>query len=167
LGKLRDEVKRLRMQTNDTQFLRTELRRLRGQLSIARSEITSNAPPDVPAEDIHPRDSWKFAGFDTPDNAIESATFAISQGDEAGYLDSLAPDLRDEMEAELSDGMFGDVGPLELSEAGGYRVLDREVLSEDAQIITVYMDGDASETPMMLVRTADGWKVAGAANVEQ
>jgi len=67
LGKLREEVRRLRNRTNDLQTLRTELRRLRGELSAARSSMTSNAPPDVPASDIFPRDSWKFAGYDTPE----------------------------------------------------------------------------------------------------
>ena len=161
LGKLRDEVRRLRLHTNDLQVMRTELRRLRTQLQVANSTITSNAPPDVPAEDIYPRDAWKFAGFDTPENAVESATFAISQGDEASYLESLSPDLHDEMEMELADGMFGDVGPLELSDAGAYRILDRELISEDEQIITIYVDGQPEATPLVMVRTPDGWKVGG------
>src|SRR6185312_15136323 len=46
LGKLRDEVRRLRFRTNDLGTMRSELRRLRAQLSAARSTITSNAPPD-------------------------------------------------------------------------------------------------------------------------
>ena len=162
LGKLRDEVRRLRLRTNDLEMLRAEVRHLRTQMSLARSTMASNSPPDVPAEDIHPRDQWKFAGFDTPENAVESATFAISQGDESSYLESLSPDLRDEMATQLGDGMFGDAGPLELSDAGAYRILDREVISDDAQVITIYVDGQPSETPLMLVRTPEGWKIAGA-----
>src|SRR6185437_914233 len=44
LGKLRDEVRRLRYRTNDLQTMRTELRRLSAQLSAARNSMTSNAP---------------------------------------------------------------------------------------------------------------------------
>jgi hypothetical protein len=161
LGKLREEVRRLRNRTNDLQSMRVELRRLRAQLSSARSNITSNAPPDVPASDIFPRDSWKFAGFDTPENAVESVTWAISQGDEDSYFQSLAPDLQDEMESTLVDGSFADVGPLEMKNATGFRIVDRESVSENEYIISIYVDGQADETPLRLVRTPNGWKVAG------
>jgi hypothetical protein len=159
LGKLRDEVRRLRNRTNDLQTMRTELRRLRAQLSVARSTMTSNAPPDVPASDIFPRDSWKFAGFDTPENAVESVTWAISQGDEDSYLNSLSPDLQDEMESELANGSFSDVGPLELGNSKDFRIVDRETISADRQIITIHVDGQPDDTELPLVRTADGWKV--------
>ena len=160
LGKLREEVRRLRNRTNDLQTMRTELRRLRGELSAARSTMTSNAPPDVPANDIYPRDAWKFAGYDTPEDAVESVTWAISQGDEDSYLSSLSPELQDEMESELADGSFGDVGPLELKDAKGFRIVDRETISEDRQIITIYLDGQGDETPLPLVKTPDGWRIA-------
>jgi hypothetical protein len=160
LGKLRDEVRRLRNRTNDLQTMRTELRRLRAQLSVARSTMTSNAPPDVPASDIFPRDSWKFAGFDTPENAVESATWAISQGDEDSYLDSLSPDLRDEMESELADGSFGDVGPLSLGNSKDFRIVDRETISPDREIITIHVDGQPDDTELPVVKTPDGWKIA-------
>ena len=140
--------------------MRVELRRLRAQLSAARSSMTSNAPPDVPASDIYPRDSWKFAGFDTPESAVESVTWAISQGDEDSYFDSLAPDLQDEMESELADGSFADVGPLEMKGATGFRIVDRETVSEDRQIITIYVDGQPEETSLPLIKTPDGWKIA-------
>jgi hypothetical protein len=160
LGKLREEVRRLRYRTNDLQTMRTELRRLRAQLSQARSTMTSNAPPDVPASDIYPRDAWKFAGYDTPEAAVESATWAISQGDEDSYLDSLSPELQDEMESELADGSFADVGPLEIGKAKDFRIIDRETISEDRQIITIYVDGQAEPTSLPLVKTPDKfWKI--------
>src|SRR6476620_1173517 len=112
LAKLRDQVELLRRRTNDLQTMKAELRRLRAALSNARSTMASNAPPDVPAEDIFPRDTWKFAGYDTPESAIESVTWAISQGDEDAYMASLAPELQDEMQSQLADGSFSEVGPL-------------------------------------------------------
>jgi len=159
LGKLREEVRHLRTRTNDLQSMRVEMRRLRAQLSAARSSMTSNAPPDVPASDIYPRDSWKFAGFDTPENAVESVTWAISQGDEDSYFESLSPDLQDEMESQLIDGSFADVGPLELKDATGFRIVDRETISEDQQIVTIYVDGKPEEMSLPLIKTIEGWKV--------
>lgn len=159
LENLREEVRHLRTRTNDLQSMRVELRRLRAQLSAARSSMTSNAPPDVPASDIYPRDSWKFAGFDTPENAVESVTWAISQGDEDSYFESLSPDLQDVMESQLIDGSFADVGPLELKDATGFRIVDRETVSDNEQIITIYVDGQPEETSLPLIKTRDGWKI--------
>jgi hypothetical protein len=161
LSKLRDEVRKLRLRTNDLATLRTELRRVRAELSNARNSMASNAVPDVPAADIYPRNAWTFAGYDSPENAIESVTWAIGEGDEAGYLDSLSPELRDEMEAQLGDGSFGDVGPLQMMNATGFRIVDREAISDNERIITVYMDGDGNEMSLTLVLTPDGWKVSG------
>ncbi|HWC61251.1 MAG TPA: hypothetical protein VHC44_16275 [Verrucomicrobiae bacterium] len=161
LSKLREEVQKLRLRTNDIQTLRTELRRLRVQLINVRMAATSNAPPDVPAGDIYPRESWKFAGYDTPEDAIESVTWAISQGDEENYLASLSPELQDEMESQIADGNFADLGPSEMEGASGYRVLDRETVSDTERIITLYMDGDGNIVPLTLVLTADGWRVSG------
>jgi hypothetical protein len=160
LGKLREEVRHLRLRTNDLQSMRVEMRRLRAQLSAARSSMTSNAPPDVPASDIYPRESWKFAGFDTPEDAVESVTWAISQGDEDSYFESLAPDLQDEMESTLIDESFADLGPLELKDATGFRIVDRETISDDRQIITIYVD-PLGEMSLPLIRTPPNgpWKI--------
>jgi hypothetical protein len=161
LARLRKEVEQLRHRTNDLQTMKLEIRRLRVELANARSVISSNAPPDVPTEDIFPRDSWTFAGYDTPEAALESVNWAISQGNEEAYLASLSPDLQDAMQSQLADGSFADVGPLEMGNATGFRILDRETVSDNEQIITVYMDGDGNEIPLILVNTPDGWKVGG------
>ena len=161
LAKLRDEVQKLRHRTNDLQTMKAEIRRLRVELANARNVISSNAPPDVPASDIFPRDSWAFAGFGTPEAAIESVNWAISQGDEESYLAGLAPELQDAMQSQLADGSFADTGPLEMGNATGFRILNRESISDNEWIITVYMDGDGNEIPLRMVRTPDGWKVAG------
>jgi hypothetical protein len=160
LAKLRKEVETLRHRTNDLQTMKAEIRRLRVEIANARSVIASNAPPDVPPEDIFPRDSWAFAGYDTPEAAIESVNWAIGQGNEEAYLASLAPDLQDAMQSELADGSFADVGPLEMGNATGFRILDRETISENEQVFTLYMDGDGNEILLRMVWTPDGWKVA-------
>jgi hypothetical protein len=161
LTKLREEVQQLRHRTNDLQTMKTEIRRLRVELANARGVIASNAPPDVPPSDIFPRDSWAFAGYDTPEAAIESANWAISQGDEDAYLESLSPELQDTMQSQLADGSFADTGPLEMANATGFRILSRETVSENEQVIVVYMDGDGHEIPLRVVKTPDGYKVAG------
>jgi hypothetical protein len=167
LSKLREEVHRLRSRTNDLETLRAEVTRLRTQLHGVQVAVESNAPPDVPASDIYPRDSWALAGYDTPEDAIESVTWAISEGDEENYLASLTPELRDEMMPELEDGNFEDVGPLQMSDATGYRILDRETVSDDERVITLYMDGKPDIVILQLVNTPDGWKIAGQGSGDQ
>jgi hypothetical protein len=161
LAKLRDEVELLRHRTNDLQTMKVELRRLRAELSSARSTMASNAPPDVPAGDIFPKDSWKFAGYDTPESAVESVTWAISQGDEDTYMAGLAPELQDEMESQLADGSFSELGPLVLGNAAGYRILDRQTISDSERIITLYMDGQGNQVSLDLIKGPDGWRVVG------
>jgi hypothetical protein len=161
LDNLRQEVQQLRRRTNDLAGLQAELQRMRATLSRTRDFIGSNAPPDVPPEDIYPRENWTFAGYDTPEAALQTVTWAISQGDEATYMASLAPALQDEMAMELADGSFADTAPLEMSDATGYRIVDREALSGSEETITVYMDGDRSVTSLTLTNTGNGWLVEG------
>ena len=162
LDNLRREVQSLRRRTNDVATLQGELRRMSAQLSRTRDMIASNAPPDVPPEDIFPRDNWTYAGYDTPEAALLTVTWAISQGDEDTYMASLSPALQDEMAMELGDGDFADDAPLEMSDATGYRIVDREELSDSERTITVYMDGDRSVVSMTFSNTPDGWRVIGA-----
>jgi hypothetical protein len=161
LDKLRQEVQLLRRRTNDIVTLQAELRRMRTELFSARNAMASNAPPAVPPGDIYPRDQWTFAGFDTPEDALESLTWAISEGDEDTYLAGLAPELRMEMQSTLGDGNFADAGPMEMSNATGYRIVDRESVSDTEKIVTVYMDGDGNEVSLTLTNSPDGWQVSG------
>jgi hypothetical protein len=161
LDKLRQEVQSLRRRTNDIVTLQAELRRVRAELAKTREVMASNGPPEVPPEDIYPRESWTFAGFDSPEDALESVTWAISEGDEDSYLAGLAPELREEMQTELADGSFGESGPMEMGDATGYRIVDRDTVSDNEQNITVYMDGDRSVISLTLTNTSDGWKVSG------
>jgi hypothetical protein len=141
--------------------MQTEVTRLRTRLRGVQTAVASNEPPDVPAGDIFPRDAWTFAGYDTPEDAIQSVTWAISEGDEENYLASLSPELQDEMMSELEDGDFEDIGPLQLSNATGYRILDRDSVSDDERVITLYMDGDPDIVSLYVVNTPNGWRVAG------
>ncbi len=161
LQKLRQQIEALRRQTNEVQTLRAEIGLLRTALAEARNAINGDMPPDVPAEDIYPRDTWDYAGDDTPEDAIQSLAWAISEGDQDTYLAGLTPDLRDQMETELAGGDFADEGPLEMSDATGFRIVDRDMVSPNQIVITLYMDGQNDEMPVMLEQTNGHWSVAG------
>jgi hypothetical protein len=157
LAKLRDEVQRLRHRTNDIQVLQAELLRLRAKLA----SIGSNALPDVPPEDIYPRESWEFAGYDTPEATLESVTWAISEGNEDAYMAGLSPELRDQMQSQLGGGSFAEAAPLEMSDTTGFRIVGRETISDNQVVYTVHMDGANDEADMVLQYANGGWMVVG------
>jgi len=161
LEKLRDEVRVLRRKTNDVVTLQAELHRLRTELATVRGALGTNTPPDVPAADIYPRDGWQFTGYDTPEHALESVTWAISEGDEASYMAGLSPELQGEMQSQFSDGDFNDVGPLEMSSATGFRIVDRGGIGADIRTITVYMDGEGTYATLTFQKEGDHWIVVG------
>lgn len=160
LQQLREEVESLRQRTNEIATLRSELTRLRGAISQA-SGAADAGPPDVPAEDIYPRDSWQFAGYDTPENALESLMWAVSQGDQDSYVAGITPELQGNLASDLADGSFAMDAPLEMSDVSGYRIVDREVVSDDEVNITIYVDGEDDVMPVPLRRTDNGdWVIA-------
>ena len=161
LRALREQVEALRRQTNQLQTLRAEIGFLRTALEEAREAIAGSGPPDVPSEDIYPRDTWDYAGNDTPEDAIQSLAFAISVGDQDSYLAGLTPDLQGRMESEFAGGDFADEGPLEMSDTTGFRIVDRDMVSPNQVVYTLYMDGEGDEMPVMLEQTNGQWLVAG------
>ena len=164
LAQLQDEVRALRKRTNDLQRLQAEIRQLRTKLT----SMSSNTPPDVPAADIYPRDNWAFAGYDTPEAALQSSIWAISQGDQDAYLAGLSPALRGEMEGQLADGSFGDTGPGELSDVTGYRIVDRRSVSDTQKTLSIHTDGHDDEPPVILkfVKTPEGWRIVSQGDDE-
>lgn len=159
LQQLREEVESLRLRTNEIATLRSELTRLRGVISQA-GQSADAGPPDVPAEDIYPRDSWEFAGYDTPENALESLMWAVSQGDQDTYAAGLTPELRGELQDDFADGSFATDAPLEMGDITGYRIVDRDVASDNEVTITLYMDGENDLMTVVLDNTDSGWAIA-------
>jgi hypothetical protein len=160
LQSLREQLVFLRHRTNEIATLRAEIGRLRSALSDAGKSVAADTPPDVPAEDIYPRDAWAFAGYDTPENAIESLMWAVSEGDTDSYMAGLAPDLFNQMQGELADGSFAADGPFEMDNISGYRIVGRDVISDNEVTVTLYMDGENELMPVHLDKTDNGWVVA-------
>src|SRR5215469_14236272 len=142
LADLRQQVEALRHRTNDIAGLQNEIDRLRGVLSVAANSVESDAaPPAVPAGDIYPRDSWMFAGYDTPEDTIQSIIWAVSEGDQDAYAAGVTPELGGQLQSEFEDGSFANDGPLEMGDVTGYRIVDRNVISGNQVMYTLFMDG--------------------------
>ena len=165
LADLRRQVEALRHRTNDIAGLQKEIERLRGILSVAaNSADDSTAVPDVPASDIHPRDSWTFAGYDTPENTIQSIIWAVSEGDQDTYAAGVTSELGGQLQNEFDDGSFADEGPLEMGDVTGYSIVDRNVISGNQVVVTLFMHGPNDFMQVPLEQTPNGWMVTTNGN---
>lgn len=159
LADLRRQVEALRQRTNEIAGLQSEIDRLRGVLSTAANSVADNTAPDVPPTDIYPRDSWMFAGYDTPENTIQSIMWAVSEGDPDTYAAGVTPELGSELQGEFDDGSFATDGPLEMDDVTGYRIVDREVISGNQLMYTVFMDGPNELMQIPIEQTDGGYLV--------
>lgn len=160
LQDLRQQVESLRRGTNEVGRLQAEIAKLRSALAVVGNSVNTGPPPEVPASDIYPKDSWTFAGYDTPENTIESMMWAISQGDQDTYAAGLTPELQSDMQSDFEDGSFLDDSQAELSDVTGYRIVDRDIVSGNEVTVTVFVDGSNEPMVVDLVETPDGqWAV--------
>jgi len=172
LSKLRSEAARLREQTNQigaledaNQKLADSLKQLKASQTVVS---TKKGPEDALPQDIHPRSSWAFRGYGTPDDTMESLQWARANGDKERFLAGLAPELRAKMEQDLNDGSFVDqASEFNMSE---FRVVDREVKSDNVVRLKVSVtrtnaDGDELGTSEdTFFQRIDGeWRVADSA----
>jgi hypothetical protein len=102
---------------------------------------TMKIPPDALPQDIHPKSTWAYRGYGTPDATIESVLSAMLNGDKAACLAGFAPEMRAEMDEEFESA----VKQAKADDPAEFRILDRQPLSEDEMVLTVYITSkDAS-----------------------
>ena len=165
LLKLRGEVTQLREQTNQIGTLVDANQKLAASLKTSQTNIPKKkGPEDALPQDIHPRNSWTFRGYSSPDDAIESMVWAQANGDRARFLAGMAPKLRAEWERQFSETEVTD------KDTSEFRVLDRQILSDDLVMLTVYTSqklttgDDFHKTENTFFQRVDGeWKVADSA----
>ena len=179
LLKLRAEVTQLRSQSNQIASLRERNEKLlasekeKEAIWAARPKPASEkSPEDALPQDIHPKESWAFRGYGTPDATVESVSWAMLNGDKAKFLAGFSPDML----AKLQPLLDGDGFSREMSkiDRGEFRILDRQTLSDDEMVLTVYATRkDASgnyvgKSEDTTFKRIDGlWKVADSANAPQ
>ncbi len=94
LMKLRSESGRLRRQNQEYERL------------LAKNREAQPSPASVPPAfaNMIPRESWVFAGYQTPANALQSMMWAMKSGDLNAFLASLTPEARSAV-AKRFEGM--------------------------------------------------------------
>ncbi|MCI0747738.1 MAG: hypothetical protein L0Y58_20215 [Verrucomicrobia subdivision 3 bacterium] len=169
LLRLRNQAAQLRAATNELNDLRlkheqlaAENQRMRAGQAIAPGTASGQAGADP---FLFVRDSWKFAGFATPESTLESVVFAMSQGDHRAMLSAVTPEEAARMSREFegkSDEQISRDTRRQLSKISSYRILERKELSPDEVVLDVYASGGEDKViGMLMKRVGAEWRFAG------
>ncbi|MBI3881148.1 MAG: hypothetical protein HY301_13935 [Verrucomicrobia bacterium] len=163
--KLRGEVSQLRAGAKETEKLRTENQRLRTESQQARAAAAMAATPaPAPASTDFPKESWSFAGYQTPEAAFVSAIWAMQQANAKTYLESLTPEEQARMlqrwegktEAEIAAKLQGDVARIT-----GLQVVDRQQVAPDEVRVSVVIGGTDRTENVGMKLINNEWKFGG------
>jgi hypothetical protein len=156
--------------SNDT-VLSSELNHLRGEADAQNAEIaklrdqiaaiTIEPPPtNFPFSMMFvniPKQAWANVGYDTPENALETAVWAASVDDLNSMMGSLTSNAQQKLDEFSADAISGL-----MSAATDLQILKSETQSDNRMHFTVYFDGlDTSNQPnwIDLSKVGDQWKV--------
>ena len=151
LMKLRGEVGTLRRQTNELVRLQAENQRLKSKLATGDSAAPST-----------PKESWAFVGYADPEAAFQSAFWSMQRGDSAALLASLAPEGRESQKLQsLSPDAYLKKRQEQFENVTAFKILDKELVSQDEAILTVFLEGAKQADRFRLQRLGNEWKLDG------
>jgi len=172
------ELQRLREDNADLLKLRNEVTLLRLELSAAQKTgpavaAKAAAPVGATPGQYITRDQLSFAGYASPETALESTTWAMMNGNYEQMLASLGPEVA---EGELKNAKAREqfeqrrtkVAPL----FKGMQILARKALAENKVELKVRQEFELSEEmpgvkgPLVMVqpmiKVGDEWKIGGS-----
>jgi len=132
----------------------------------ARASVSANAATDTnsaPGEEVHEKDSWAFAGYNSPQNAVQSLLWAFSQTNKEAFLAGV--DSNSDDYASLSKDTDFD---RHMSEEGAkmksFRFTAPARMFGNFSVVSVYVDeGDAigKASELLLKKNGDSWQIVG------
>ena len=112
----------------------------------------------------YPKDSLKFAGYDSPDAALETWAWAVIKGDKPVILKTLTPEARTEWE-KLWAGKTDEQMKVEMSNEAakfsGYTIKRREVIAYDEVVVHLTIIGGDEIRKLDFRKIGTDWKIAG------
>ena len=112
----------------------------------------------------YPKDALKFAGYASPDSALETWTWAMTKGDKTVMLQSLTPEARKEWEKLLAgktDEQMKSEAAKGAANLSGYTIQKREVISADEIVVHITRIGSDQVMKMDVKKIGNDWKIAG------
>ena len=136
------ELMRLRNEAAQLHTQQKEHDRFRATAG-GQSAPTAKAASEAVNSQTIPRESWAFAGYATPENALQSVAWAMSQGDVKSFLAGLSPETQNHY-AQLFEGkteneiltMLSD----EIGQLPALRLDRKKVSGDDAVTFVLYSE---------------------------
>jgi hypothetical protein len=115
--------------------------------------------------DYWPRDSWAFAGYASPDAALQTLLWAASQGDLKTLLGSVTGEAQKRIEKDLEGKSEGEASRKAIDDAinlKSVRVYVRNVQSDDTVIIQAgYENGRLTYfEKLFMKKIGNEWKLS-------
>jgi hypothetical protein len=166
LLRLRGEAGVLRQQGKEIEALRQENRLARAKLESTLKTQNAGAPRAAATADYWPRDSWAFAGYTSPDAALQTSVWATSKGDLKALLGSTTGELQKQVEKDLEGKSETEATIRAMDEVArlkSVRVVDREVQADDTVVLTAaFEEGTDTHTTKLVMKKIGGeWKISG------
>jgi hypothetical protein len=157
LLQLRAEVARLSHQQRELASARPENEKLRLQLENRR---TNSAAIKAGGGRYIKMSEVKWRGYNTPEEALHSAFWAIQNRDLAKYLESIRPDVAKEMadglrnESRLTEDFFKNMHLPPV-----FKIAGREQNEEDTIVLQVEIAPDIPPEAIFLRKVGGQWKL--------
>lgn len=165
--RLRGEITQLRSGSKDTESLRAENLRLKTENQTLRgaSAAAANAPATPAATPGHfPRESWSYAGYQSPESALISAIYSMQQGNPKQYFDSLTTEEQLRMTKVWEGKTPEEIAAKHVTDTAritGMRILSSQETSPGNMVMSVYIEGVDRAEKVSMKRVGEEWKFGG------
>ncbi len=176
LLRLRNQAAQLKQVTNELQRLRTQVQQLQASQQVRAAPAVpaptadSNVAATAAVTGPGPRESWAFAGYATPEATLQSAIFAMSQGDYQTFLASMSPEEAARMQKSFegkTPEQIAEEGKRETSKASSFQILAKQELAPDRVMLNVFVAGEDRAQRIIMQKIGEEWKWAGNAGRRQ
>jgi RNA polymerase sigma factor (sigma-70 family) len=162
LLKLRGQVGVLRQQNKELEDFKKQSERAKNA-SVPASPSGSQSGQEQVKDDKYPKDSWTFAGYATPEAALQSASWAMANGDVDTFFSSMTPETQKQTAKELEGKSQNEVAKAnrqEMEKITGYTILKKTFVSDDEVQLQIHADGEPGDPIMIIKKVGDEWKFA-------
>ena len=169
LLRLRGEAGVLRQQTKELETLRNENRQVRAALESRLKAQSAGAAGTAATADYWPRESWAFAGYASPEAALQTFFWAVSTGELETALSGITGEIQEMGEKEKEGKSEGEASAKAIADFATYKsvdVLDREVQADDTVVLNIAV-ADKKRTitgKFLMKKIGNDWKFSGAAD---
>src|SRR5690242_403041 len=140
----KDQLSELMKLRGEVGMLRKQRKEVEKQSFLVHDETSPAAePPKVLSSQTIPRDSWAFAGYATPEAALQSVAWAMSRGDVKTFFASLSPETQSQYARRFegkTDDQIAALLNLEISPLQALRLDRKKTSSEGAVGFVLYSE---------------------------